>query len=399
MSLERPSQCLLLRNVKNVYTGTIHLPAPFTYPEMLRMFTPAPFTYPIVLIAAVLAGCAGNKPEPDTEHVIIAEIELAQENESSGAEQIPAAEMNEEPDEVPFLDKAQQTVFGITSGAAQKIDNFFGSSDVEEEATVTRGRLSVGGQWDERDGLKQRLRLKVRLALPAISDRTSLIFGRGETDALVDGSGDDNIDSLPTRFNDFEDEDWLLGIGYTRDKEFKRGWMFGAGVKLATPLEPFVRATYRWNRVFRDDWLWRVEPRLFLQSQRGAGASIQNTLDHAVNDRWLIRSWSVAVVEEEVEGVSWTSKLIAYQQLSRKSAFSYAVFGAGETDYEVPIRDYGIELRYRRQILRDWFFVELLTYLNWPRDFLIEERASNVGLGIEFEMQFGKWPGRRRPSR
>jgi hypothetical protein len=353
----------------------------------------------VVLIAIALAGCVGNKPKPDTEGITVAEPELAKESESNGAEQLPVAEVTEEPTRVPLLDKAQQTVFGITSGAAQKIDDFFGSSDVEEEATLTRGRLSVGGQWDERDGLKQRLRLKARLALPAISDRTSLIFGRGETDALVDGSGDDNIDSLPTRFNDSEDEDWLLGIGYTRDTEFRRGWMFGVGVKLATPLEPFVRATYRWNHVFRDDWLWRVEPRLFLQSQRGAGASIQNTLDHAVNDRWLIRSWSVAVVEEEVEGVSWTSKLIAYQQLSRKSAFSYAVFGAGETDYEVPIQDYGIELRYRRQILRDWFFVELLTYLNWPRDFLIEERESNVGLGVEFEMQFGAWPGRRPPSR
>ncbi len=353
----------------------------------------------IVLIATVSAGCAGNRPKPDTEEISVAEPELAHELESNGIEQTPVAETTGEPAKVPLLDKTQQAVLGITSGAAQKIDNFFGSSDVEEEATVTRGRLSVGGQWDERNGLKERVRLKARVALPAIGDRTSLIFGRGDADELVDGSGDDNIDSLPTRFNDFEDEDWLLGIGYTRDTKLRRGWMFGAGVKLATPLEPFVRATYRWNRVFRDDWLWRVEPRLFLQSQRGAGASIQNTLDYALNDRWLMRSWSVAVVEDEVEGISWTSKLIAYQNLSPKSAFSYAVYGTGETDYEVPIRDYGIELRYRRQVSRDWLFVELLTYLNWPRDFLMEERESSVGLGIEFEMQFGKWPGRRPPSR
>jgi hypothetical protein len=39
-------------------------------------------------------------------------------------------------------------------------------------------------------------------------------------------------------------------------------------------------------------------------------------------------------------------------------------------------------------------FIELLTYVNWPRDFLIEERERNFGVGIEFEMQFGEWPGR-----
>ena len=119
---------------------------------------------------------------------------------------------------------------------------------------------------------------------------------------------------------------------------------------MTTPLEPFVQATYRWNRSFGDDWLWRVEPRIFVQSQRGAGISLQNMLDHVLNDTWLLRSYSVVVAEEDVEGISWTSKLIAYQHLSTRHALSYAVYGTGETDYEVPLRDYGFELRYRRQI-------------------------------------------------
>jgi hypothetical protein len=117
-------------------------------------------------------------------------------------------------------------------------------------------------------------------------------------------------------------------------------------------------------------------------------------VDHVLDETWLLRSYSVVVAEEEVEGVSWTSKLVAYQNLSKKHALSYAVYGTGETDYEVPLRDYGFELRYRRQISREWLFIELLTYVNWPRDFLIEERERNVGVGIEFEMQFGNWPGR-----
>ena len=113
-----------------------------------------------------------------------------------------------------------------------------------------------------------------------------------------------------------------------------------------------------------------------------------------MNANWLLRSRTIAVVEEDVEGVAWTSKLIAYQNLSDESAMSYAIYSTGETDCEVPVRDYGIELRYRRQILREWFFVEFLTYLSWPREFLSEKREPVVGVGIEFEMQFGHWPGR-----
>lgn len=299
-----------------------------------------------------------------------------------------------QPDKVPLLDRTQQAVFGITAGAAQKVDSFFGSADVEEEATVSRGRLSVGTQWDEYNDLKKRVRLRARVALPAINERTSLIFGSGDANELVDGSGDDEVDSLPSRFRDFDDEDWLLGVGYARDASLERGWSFGAGVELKAPLEPYLRATYRWNKPIGDDWLLRVRPRLFLQSQRGAGLSLSNTLDHALNENWLLRLRTVAVVEEDVEGVAWTSKLIAYQNLSDESAMSYALYSTGETDYEVPVRDYGIELRYRRQVFREWFFVEYLAYLSWPREFLSEEREPVVGVGIEFEMQFGHWPGR-----
>ena len=321
-----------------------------------------------VLVAAALAGCASGKP-------------------------------TEVREKTPFLDRTQQAVSGLTSGVAQKVDGFFGSADVEEQATVSRGRLSADGRWDERQDMRKRVRLKARVALPAINKRTSLIFGRGEADELVDGSGVDTVDSLPSRFNDFEDDDWLLGLGYTRDASLRRGWSFGTGVKLTTPLEPFLRATYRWNKSFGDDWLWRVEPRAFVQSQRGAGLSLKNTIDHALNEDWLLRSSSVAVVEEDADGVAWTSKLIAYQNLARNSAMSYAIYSTGETDAEVPVRDYGVELRFRHNIWRAWFFIEYLTYLSYPREFLLEEREPVVGVGLEFEMQFGNWPGRPQVTR
>src|SRR5210317_1011714 len=72
----------------------------------------------------------------------------------------------------PLLDRTQAGVESVVTSTAQAVDNLFGSADVEEEASVTRGRLSVGGQWDRRDGLRERLRLKARFALPALEERT-----------------------------------------------------------------------------------------------------------------------------------------------------------------------------------------------------------------------------------
>ena len=353
-------------------------------------------------LAALLAvGCAGSKPDtvaaPD-EAELVEPASVEADIAPAEATPVEQAEVDDEAqlEKEPLLDRTQRTVDSLVLGTARRVDNLFGSTGVEEEASITRGRLSVGGQWDQRDGFRSRFRLRARYRLPALNNRTALLLGRGDADDLIDGSGDDNADTLPNRFNDFEDEDWLLGVGFSRDATLRRGWSFGAGLKIATPLEPFVRATYRWNRSFGERWLWRIEPRVFVQNQRGAGVSFQNTVDYAASDKWLLRSWTIGVVEEEVAGLSWTSKLIGYRNLSPKSAMSYAVYGVGETDFEVPIKDYGIELRYRRQIAREWLFIELLGRLNWPREFLEEVRESNWGVGIEFELQFGNWPGRNR---
>ena len=110
----------------------------------------------------------------------------------------------------------------------------------------------------------------------------------------------------------------------------------------------------------------------------------------------MFRSWTSLVEDEVSDGIDWTTTLSAYQSVNDRSAFVYVLFASGETDFEVQPRDYGFELRYRRSVLREWFFVELLTSISWPRELLEETRERNLGFGIEFEMQFGEWPSQRQ---
>ena len=333
-----------------------------------------------------LAGCATTGNEEEAPGDVLAE--------SPESVQADSAEVDVE-ERQPLLDRTQQTVFNVVNTSSQWFDGFFGATEADRKEDVSRGRLNVGAFWDQRDGTKERIRLKARIPLPAAKRRAHLVLGRGDVDDFVDGSQSSEVDSLPDRFNDIEDDDWLLGVGYNRRGGIARGWNFGVGVRLATPLEPYVRATYRWNRNLGDAWLWRVQPRVFWQNQRGVGASFTNILDYAYSPNWMFRSWTILQGEDEIEGLGWTQQFTAYQGLSRKDALSYSLFARGETLNEVPLIDYGVELRYRKRIAREWFFLILSTRLNWPREFTIEQRESNFGFGIEFEMQFGDWPERR----
>lgn len=335
----------------------------------------------------LLAGCATTSNNGS-----VPVNEAAEAPESSN----PASPDLETEEKEPLLDRTQQTVYNLVNNSSKWFDGFFGATEADREQDISRGRLNLGVFWDERDGTRERVRLKARVPLPAAKRRVDLVFGRGDMDDFVDGTESSEVDSLPDRFNDFEDDDWLLGVGYNRRGGVARGWHFGVGVRLATPLEPYTRATYRWNRNIGDAWLWRVQPRVFWQSQRGFGASMTNILDFAYNANWMFRSWSIFQGEDEIEGLGWTQQFTAYQALSNKDALSYSAYARGETQREVPLVDYGVELRYRKRIAREWLFLIITTRLNWPREFEAEVRNSNFGAGIEFEMQFGDWSGRKQ---
>lgn len=327
---------------------------------------------------------------------------LGQEDaaEESSAAETATGTVKEESD-TALLDATQRAVYDVVNNTSRWFDGFFGSAayNVEggEEANVSRGLLAVGTRWDERDEFDTRGRLRAQIPLPALKRRTRLLLGRGDTEDIVDGSETETINTLPEQFSDFTDDDWLLGIGYRRGRGMASGLDVGVGASIrSSTIDPYVRVSYRINHAFGERWLWRVRPRIFWQEERGEGASLTSILDRIVNERWLLRSWVTLIAEDEVEGMGWTTDFLAYQSLDDNNALSYRVYATGETDNEVELQDYGLELRYRRRILREWLFLELSAGVSWPREFLLEERDANPGAGIEIEMQFGDWPGREQ---
>lgn len=290
-----------------------------------------------------------------------------------------------------LLDRTQRTIYEVVNGTTRWFDGFFGESQLNDEGHVSRGRMTVGGFWDQRDKFNGRVNFRARFALPALENRTRLVLGRGDADDLIDGTEEHIAEGLPGSFDPDRDDDWLLGFGYSRSGNLARGFDLGVGVKVADPLEPFVRLTYRWYRSYGDAWLLRVRPRAFWQRERGTGVTFQADLDRVINPTVLLRWANSLAVEDDIQGLGWRSDLIAYQGLSNNKALSYSIFALGDSDANVPVQNYGVELRYRQRVARDWFFIQLSTGLSWPRELIEEERESNFGVGVMFEMQFGQW--------
>ena len=292
-----------------------------------------------------------------------------------------------------WLDSNQVRLYRTVCGTAAWFDGFLGDRRFDAATGETFGRIQAGGYWDEYNGFDSKVRFRARYALPSARNRGSFFIGRGDEQELIEGR--DGIASAPvpgTR-NDQEDSTFV-GFGIEKFASYTKGLGLSIGAKLRVPPEPYVKLKYRrlWELTERD--LIRLRPVVYWKSEEGYGTTINLDYDHSISDALLFRwaNFGNVAEEEEVEGLDWGSTWFLLQALSEKRALVYSVFARGETKSEVTFQNAGFELRYRHSFLRDWLFVEYVSGLSWPRQFIDERRKTNFGAGLFLEVYFGPAP-------
>ncbi len=295
-------------------------------------------------------------------------------------------------DQNAWIDKVQKGVYTSVCSTARWFDGLFGNPRFDQDSDDTFGRLGLFEQYDRRDQLDTRVRLRARYAFPNLKKRVRLTLGRGDEQELVEERPTGSDNPAPASFQSVDDDAWLLGLGYSKQDGLENGFDFGVGVRLRAPVDPYVKATYRHNFVFRGDTLLRFRETPFWRDSRGFGATTQVSLDHLATDRVLLRWSNLGTVAEDTEGLDWGTSFSLYQDLSGRKAISYTALVQGETGADVPLQNYGVETRYRQNVFRRWLFMEVSASLTWPREELTEDREINPGIGIGFEMYFGPVP-------
>ena len=365
-------------------------------PTRLRL---APIGGAALLLISLSACATNNPPVDETPPIINSPIESSEQAASPGNAGSGACTPEEQINGV--LDRTQSSVYRVVCGTSMWFDGFFGEATYYEGSNTSYGQINLGGYWDERDGFDPKTQFRARLALPNTRRRVRLIAGIGDADEVIDGSANSQFENPAEGFRDIEEEDALLGLGFSpsRSRRQKQGFDFDVGVKFSTPLDPYARVNYRWNRILSEQWSVRLQERVFWQGDDGWGSSLSGDLTHIFSPNLMTRWGNFLKVSESLDGLSWVSNLTTYQSLSNRRAVSYRLYIKGDTGRAVPIKDYGFEFRFRRRIFsKEWFFLELTAGVSWPRQLAGESRQANFGAGVEFEMHFGNRSKARRIS-
>ena len=294
--------------------------------------------------------------------------------------------------ESAWLERARTGVERSVCVSAWRFDSLFGNREDEEigEARSAYGRVRLGLIWDERDGLDPEMRLRATVPLPLMEHRMRAIVGR-ETDEefIEDASREFVSDPL---FGEDRDANWLVGLGYDPIRGRNSRLSLGAGVKLQSPLNPYVKAAYRYYAPLSDEVIARAQQTVFWENKEGLGTSLRAGVDWLLSESRMLRWNNYLKLTEETRGTYWNTNLTLYQRLGDVRAVALRGGVRGETGRQYAPVEYQLEAIYRQPFMREWLFLEVRGGGGWLRTREAESRDFVPRVAVVFEMVFGRHP-------
>jgi hypothetical protein len=287
----------------------------------------------------------------------------------------------------PWIDRAHQGVFNAVWRSAMRMDGWFGGGDDEAAYMKATGSIAPALLYDEFDGFQPRMRFQVDLPLPRINERFHAFIGRVNREEYVTerrpGSG-----AFARQYGPVEDDDTLLGIRY-RSPEQGGHWDADAGLRIRSPLDPFVKGSYNFYKGSSESTLFSFRETVFWQNSEKLGLTSRVDVERVLQDVWLLRWTASGTFSQRSEGVKGYTALMALRGLPDRRAAAAELFTEGEFDADVPLGNYGIKLAYRQSVMRDWLVLETRVSLTFPKEFPEQAREATWGIGVGLEMFFG----------
>jgi len=287
----------------------------------------------------------------------------------------------------PWIDRMHAGVFNAVWRSGMHVDQWFGSTVDETAYQETSGSIAPALLYDEFDGFQPRLRFQVDMPLPRVNERFHAFIGRVNRDEFVTERRPES-GAFARQYGPTQDDETLLGIRY---REPKQGGRFeaDAGLRLTSPLDPFVKGSWRFEKGSSESTLFSLRETAFWQNSEKFGVTSRADVERVFANMWLLRATLSGTFSQRTEGVKGYAAFSAMRGLSERRAICGELFSEGEVDADVPLGNYGVKLAYRRSITRNWLVLETRLSLTFPRDQPWQTREATWGVGVGLEMFFG----------
>jgi hypothetical protein len=275
-------------------------------------------------------------------------------------------------EDINWVDDSHAYVTDQAQALTEWMDEFFGDPTYDLEKAESLLRLELIDDWESDDGHDLKVRLRGKLQLPKVSRRLNLVF-----------SGEDS---------DFQDEsdrsvEDTVGLQY----ELREGGRSRVDLTMGLAsgnLRPGVK--YRNEAPIDDRHSYRFVERLQYEDGEGFYSISQLDLNRVRDQDSVWRFSNRGIWGEHTDGVEWRTRLALRKRYNTEAKRPFAInyFSAirGVTRPDSFVKNYRLGVTWRRQIYRDFLFMELEPAINYRRRNLDEDRDIVWGFVVRFEI-------------
>lgn len=265
--------------------------------------------------------------------------------------------------------------YGVENSIIEVNRWFMTDYPIRSKRAQASGKLRFG--WEPRSGdLSQfDFRFKIRVKLPALQDRLELLLSDDEEDANQQAVKAARSQQLGS------DDQATVALQFKNKPDSKIAYRIGLG----RGSQIYTRARYsdkfdvdEHNRIN-----YSAEANYYTEDQLGVETRI--SLIHTLSNNTAIELDNTFRYRDKTEDLFWRHEIqyLFLQDGKTSYLFSAMVDGSNKPSYRE--EQVLVSMRYKRNVLRSWLYLEVEPYVIWLRE---ENFRTSFGVAIRAEVHF-----------
>jgi hypothetical protein len=261
-----------------------------------------------------------------------------------------------------LLDRPHDFLSRRVEAYSRRLDDFF--SDPNRAYDSTGSTLQIRGHVTFFEGGLREGKSDVRasISLPNTEDRLKLIVQRG-LEAATQTAAERDIKNATgsnqvTAPGAAQDNNYYLGLKALAAEVFGVVLSAEAGAKFGRPIDTYVRL-----RAFRDftfsQWQIRASETPLWKHSEGSSAASEIGALRPLNEEWQLRFTTKATWRSTTNYFDLAQIGALYYTPDKRTAYTFELGAFAPSDRNLKLAVYSITLRARRQIYRDWLYLEI----------------------------------------
>lgn len=285
-------------------------------------------------------------------------------------------------------DRITPVHYGLTTfvdNTSRSIDSFFGTDESQYADNKSFMRLSselrlIEGRSEADIGLR------FKLDLPTTRRKLRLIIESDADEPLV-ATNQINANRF-TEINQFDAGNSILGLESGNERSPNESWRtrFGVGIKLRSPIDPYLRVTSTRQWDFEDSpWQSNFNGRVTYFNEEGYVTRASFDIGRPIAADRAFRLLTQVEWQQERDEVVYVQSAEINRILDQRSALRYAALLVGDTARSRDLYDRVLQVYYRRDIHKKFLFADIIPELHFPTEDGMKPFAA---LTLRLEMYF-----------